>query len=424
MRLCEYTIEQRLQGRRLPVAVQLDLEGCSLDRLYELRDEGEGQPEVGNDRPRLVVAGEVGGARGDGKARDHHRCPNPDSDGDDLRLVTRRHLVYVDGGLRQCEAARCLEHHGHVLHWLLALQGDIKANRALHHQAVHAPHGIIGIGVILLTRVENLGHLGLDQQLLLRLPRALAVGLPDDAEEVLVFLLHLIVVQLLHLRVHKTRCGWVGAEVADLHLAVSVHRDDHPLDPTYGLDKGLHRDHGMKPRAPDKLHLLEHHEVPSVSAHDQVGHRRRVGRLRRQLVAQTSAYRVLAKPLLEANPATLLHREDGVLAHNKDLLLARRKGAAEARHLDVGSMLTDVRGPVHLHLLAGSAFASRLLVDVIGRGSEDVIAVGLDAHRVVADDEGVYLRHVADRARQQEGRREHTAEGEGVLLEDGEHAVQ
>mmetsp|Transcript_105716 Transcript_105716/g.309213 ORF Transcript_105716/g.309213 Transcript_105716/m.309213 type:complete len:251 (-) Transcript_105716:492-1244(-) len=250
------------------------------------------------------------------------------------------------------------------------------------------------------------------------------MSLPDDTEEVLVLLLHLIVVEFLHLSVDEAGRRWVGAQIADLHLAKPVHADNHAPDAADGLYKGLHGHHGRQPRTPYELHLLEDHEVANLRAEEQVAHGWSIRRLLRQLVGYRGANSVLAEPLLQTDAAVLLDREDGVLANDDDLLLTCRQRSAEARHRYVLCMLADVRRPVHLHLLTRGALPARVLVDVLGGGSKHLIAVGFDAHGIAADDEGVDLRHVAERAWHQETGREQATECKRILLEEGKHPVE
>mmetsp|Transcript_51473 Transcript_51473/g.145075 ORF Transcript_51473/g.145075 Transcript_51473/m.145075 type:complete len:386 (+) Transcript_51473:691-1848(+) len=322
VRLRQYAVEQCLEWGWLPIAVQLDLVRGVFHGLDELGDEREGQPEVADDGPGLVAPRVVRGAGEDVEARAEDCVPDPEDDWDDLRRAARGDLVQVYGGLGQREAAGRLQHDGDILHGLLALERDEEAHRALHHHAVHAPHGVVGVCVVLLARVEVRGHLGPDPQLLLGLPRALAVRLPDDPQEVLVLLFHLVVVQFLHLRVHEAGGGRVGAQVARLHPPLAVHAHDHPPDAADGLHEDLHGEHVLEPRAPDQLHLLEDHEVPGVRADEEVVHRRGVGRLRRQPVAGGGGDVVLAEALLQPDPAVFLDREHRVLADDEYLLLA------------------------------------------------------------------------------------------------------
>mmetsp|Transcript_47987 Transcript_47987/g.121865 ORF Transcript_47987/g.121865 Transcript_47987/m.121865 type:complete len:492 (-) Transcript_47987:563-2038(-) len=387
--------EERLKRRRLPVALQLDLEGRILDGLDKLRHESKRQPELGDTRPRLVVRRKVGGGREDVQIGAQHRRPHAEDDRHHLRAIARSNIIQVDGGLREHKATRRLERHCDVLHWLQASQRDVEVHSALHHGAINPAHWIVGVSVVLLAPVQRFWDLGLNGELFLRLSLTLAVRLPDDPQQLLMLLFHLVVIELLHLGVHKARRGWIRAHVAHLYLAPAVHAYHHAAHIADGVHASVHRDQTLQPGAPNKLHLPQDHDVALVSAEEQVEEGRSIWRLRRQLVAQRRADGVLGNTLLQLDATIFLDCENGVLANDEDLLLVRCQRPAEAGHFDVLCVLTDVRRPIHLDLLPRLALGTLILVHVISCGRKHLVAICLDEHGVAADDKEVELGHVA-----------------------------
>mmetsp|Transcript_72785 Transcript_72785/g.137662 ORF Transcript_72785/g.137662 Transcript_72785/m.137662 type:complete len:230 (+) Transcript_72785:1260-1949(+) len=226
------------------------------------------------------------------------------------------------GILRQQEAACCLDGDGHVLNSLLALQGQEKPYRALHHRSINTAHWVVRVSVILVALIQADWHLRPELQLLLGLPGALSVRLADDLQKVLMLLLHFIIVQLLHLSVHQACHRWVCTQIRHLHFASIVHGHNHAADAANVSNSNLHGNHVVQSGTPMQLHLMKDHEMSTRRAHYEVVHGRGIRSLRHELVAQRCSDAVLTEALLQSNATVLLDCEERVFAYHENLLLA------------------------------------------------------------------------------------------------------
>mmetsp|Transcript_23764 Transcript_23764/g.61995 ORF Transcript_23764/g.61995 Transcript_23764/m.61995 type:complete len:365 (-) Transcript_23764:290-1384(-) len=150
VRLRQQAAEEGLEGGRRPVAVELDLVRRGLHGRYHPRHQGEGQPELGDRRPRLAARGEVGGAHEHVQARAENAVPDAEHHWHDLGRPTRSDPVDVHQRLGQGETHGCLEHDRDVLHWPLARrQRNVQIDRALHHLSVDATDRVVWLCIVL-----------------------------------------------------------------------------------------------------------------------------------------------------------------------------------------------------------------------------------------------------------------------------------